>query len=190
MKQFYFLLIICILFGSCHKISFRKTLKVPSSESIEESKQRGLYICEYCADSCIIYDSIVVRVNEAFVEHFCKYKDYGTDSLWISATQQIVINFCNNEWPGYYTDTSKCINKNTYNNWIIDHDVSLLKKRHISFFPSSGNNGAIAPDTLSLYITEVELLKDSIKNYNLGPAFNPPKRQDTIGCIKLIRKKI
>lgn len=167
----------------------RKDLRVPPSRSISESLERGAFMFEYEPSMIYIYDSICVRVKEAFVERFCWYKDYDSFEIRIDSLRQhpwIVILFDDDPWPGYYGDTVSFSTDELYINWLINGTCNCGGYSPISSLHYSYD--ASVPDTLTLLITEVTQIKDSARYYNLGPWWPAIVKQDTIGMLQLFRK--
>ena len=149
----------------------RSNLEVEWSESVEESKQKGAFMFEYTTDSIIIYDSVYVRIREAFAEHRCVYDGYYTKKYHVSDRfSNLIIDFePSDPWPGVYyreeDDWTKC--------WAFRPRFHKIFKRNgITRFI----NSEIPEDTVYIYLTE-EYRQD-----------NKWVNGDTLGCLKLIRK--
>ena len=186
---------ILISIGSCvHKCvsvlsHIRKFNDIFPSDSIEESRSKHAFMFEYELQPTFVYDSIPIRVKEAFVEHTMYYKDWDSDSIVINTNQEVVvILFENDPWPGYYGDTVTMSTADLYVNWMINTDIRIFANNRRFVLPSFKNDHYVpAPDTLLIPIREVAQIKDSA-DYDYGIRWRAVVKEDTIGMLQFIRK--
>ena len=173
-----------------------KTLEMLPSETIFVSQCRGSFIFEYEVQPIVVYDSIPIRVKEAFVEYECWRKNRDTHYFNIDSVYHmpwIVINFENDPWPGYIGDTVTMSTADYYINWSIYYDSIFLEKtRRLNFKLVNESVQIYPPDTLNLLVTEVTLRKDSVEVYSYGYRYRGRAlvKEDTIGVLQFIRKEI
>ena len=76
----------------CSRFEIRKTLSIPYSQSIQDSKDKGAFLWSYkCPREVKVSDSITLAFKEAFAEYYYRYKDYDSDELEISKDEMHVI---------------------------------------------------------------------------------------------------
>ena len=160
------LLFIVIAYGLL-QFEIRKTLSIPYSQSIQDSKNKGAYLWSYkCPREVKISDSITLVFKEAFAEYYYRHKDYNSDEYDICKDEMHVICYFDRE------HCSKYARENYSKTWVIedqfDSDVPLYK---LFLYRDS----VVAPDTVKLHIYNVNsisskkrLIKiiDLIKNQN------------------------
>lgn len=84
------IIVLFVLFQSCEPMI--KTLGPLGSDSIEESKNKKVFICEYNHVNDIVIDSICIQIDQVFAERLHFYKSYRNTNLNISKKEcQIVI---------------------------------------------------------------------------------------------------
>ena len=189
MQKIILLFVFLVILTGCKKsfrIVGRKTLRVPASENIVESKKRGAFLWEYEPCTYCLFDSIYIRVLEAFVENECWYANQFSDSIKVNhRAQRIIIQYEDNPWPGYYGDTLTYTTSKSFINWFVG---SYSDYRHRSFYHLESGVPVAAPDTLYLPIEVIEQHRDSIYDTHY-PKCHAVIRKDTIGFLQLIRKR-
>ena len=189
MQKIALLLFVTIMLCGCERhvrIVGRKIRGPFSSKNVIESKSRGAFLFEYEPTTYYLYDSIPIRVLEAFAEYDCWYNDFYSDSVKVNQnSQSIVIQYDENPWPGYYGDTLTFITSKSYINWYLE---SFSDIRHRSFYHLADGKHVNAPDTLNIEIVEIEQCRDSIYESHY-PNYRAVIRKDTIGRLQLIRKR-
>jgi hypothetical protein len=141
------LLLTLIIYG-LSQIEIRKTLRIPYSQSIQDSKDKGAFLWSYkCPREVKVSDSITLAFREAFAEYLYSYKDYNCDELDICKGEMHVICFFDKE------HSSKYARKNYAKTWIIedvyDFDVPIYKMYLY-------RDSVVAPDTIKLHIYDVD----------------------------------
>lgn len=135
------------------QFEIRKTLSIPYSQSIQDSKDKGAFLWSYeCPREVKITDSITLALKEVFAEYHYRYKDYNSDELIISNKAIHVICFF---------DRNKCSKyaKEKYGKtWMIEDffDYDIPKYKKFSYYDST----VLPPDTLKLHIYSIDSISD------------------------------
>jgi len=139
----------------CSRFEIRKTLSIPYSQSIQDSKDKGAFLWSYkCPREVKVSDSITLAFKEAFAEYYYRYKDYDSDELEISKDEMHVICFFDKK------HCSKYAHDNYAKTWIIedvfDHDVPFYQMYLY-------RDSIVAPDTVRLHIYSFDSISEEKK---------------------------
>ena len=140
----------------CSHFEIRKTLSIPYSQSIQDSKDKGAFLWSYKFPREVkITDSITLALKEVFAEYYYRYKDYDSDELWISKNAKHFICFFDRDKCSKYAD------EKYGKTWMIEDFWDSTIPKYIKF--SYNDSTELPPDTVRLHIYSVDSISEEKK---------------------------
>lgn len=181
MKNNFYLLIL-ILCSSCY-YNIRTTNIVPPYKSLDEAKRNGALLYEYSTDSVVIYDSVLIRVKEAFLQPQYLYTSHWCEEKKEGAGQWFYCSFYNeDEWSNYGIDSLEADSSTFLRSWEIQPSFIINRSRQILYLGQY-------TDTVKIYITELIQYRDSLLDHPDQPRIKDIYSKTLLDSLVLIKKK-